>query len=95
MFEDVKAFTPLPKFMHPVSVKKNTYRNTCFIASVMQLRDFTPELEETLKLTESGWSDVVSYVGSEAFVHGECNLDAGYDGQHHAGCLGAASFFQY
>ena len=70
--------------MHAGNVDRNQFRNTCFIASVLQLHDFSPELVDTLKLTELGWSSVVSYVRSEACVNGQDKLDARYDGLHDA-----------
>ena len=65
------VLAPLPTFMRAGSVDGNQFRNTGVIASVMQLRDLIPELAETLKLTELGWSDVVSYVRREAFVNSQ------------------------
>ena len=51
---------PVKNFMTGRSKKgAEGYRNTCFIAAVVQLRDVIPEIEQTLKL--STWAGAILY----------------------------------
>ena len=62
-------FVQLPSFMHAGTPNGPMFRNTCFIASVLQLRDVI-QVEEQLQLSTSGWENVVKLVRSDSFVNG-------------------------
>ena len=70
--------------MHAGTPDGQVFRNTCFIASVLQLRDVIPQVEQQLQLSTSVRENVVKLVCSDSFVNGQYKYDLGFDGQHDA-----------
>ena len=49
------ACIKLHNFMKRATAEAPVFRITCFIASVVQLRDVIPHVEQQLQLSTSGW----------------------------------------
>ena len=80
-------FVKLPNFMHAGTPDGPIFRNTCFIALVLQLRGVIPQVEQQLQLSTSGRENVVKLVRSDSFVNGTYIWAPAHDGQNDAAQL--------
>ena len=71
-------FVALPNFQQG----SLDYRNTCFIAAVVNLRSVLPQIATVLGLDNSSWKEVIHH--ARQLFNGEYGYSAVHNGQHDA-----------